>query len=515
MDSLVSGELFSPAASPAANNVPNNGTAAAAGRGNESERRAAAAAAPPLPSFFVGQLVSVASRTWPGINQPGGIGRVTGASASAVAVRYVLDGRREKEIEFRYVKPHALVKSGSLRDRTMLLGRCSHCGSLRTDCGSCDVWVQEEASDPRRIRRRRRQQERRRPIEATVSTLEALAGSDDDDGGSRSNSSTDSDDSVTLEDLLHKHRREFQRYKRMQARANRIFASVDGLFTADTGPSKRNKATTKQKKEGRSALMPKISSHKPPDGPRFKTDEVTRDSPVFAGNKGGSSSSSPVSDDSADSFDDLRLQQLVFQSSSSQVGASPDQVRLRMIRRGGRAVLDDSSSSENSVERVDLTNKSQARAKDPSDADYVSNPGTPDHDSPSREITDFPVNAAPAQSSAAIHHDDDDFGYNSGGGTFFDDDEGSFIQPEGNGERLPQDVQDATNSMSYPQLAPFFDETLRRFEEEHVPLFKSRLTQLQRKWEEIEKSTVESSELMGSSNNAAIRQKRTEVKADR
>jgi hypothetical protein len=47
--------------------------------------------------FRVGQLVNVAPRTWPGINQPGGIGRITGFALDSVSVRYVLDGPHEKE----------------------------------------------------------------------------------------------------------------------------------------------------------------------------------------------------------------------------------------------------------------------------------------------------------------------------------------------------------------------------------------------------------------------------------
>jgi hypothetical protein len=105
------------------------------------------------PKLFVGQWVDVMSRTWPGINQPGGVGKITGTADGRVSVKYLLDGRHEKEIDLRYVQRHYQVASRSLRDRSMLLGRCQTCGSLKRDCGSCadqiptGAEIDEAASD--------------------------------------------------------------------------------------------------------------------------------------------------------------------------------------------------------------------------------------------------------------------------------------------------------------------------------------------------------------------------------
>ena len=112
--------------------------------------------------FAVGQLVHVERRAWPGINQPGGVGRIGEVSVSSpspspqeqptrsrrvlVSVRYVLDGRYEKSIDTKYVRIHNQSAGRDLRDRGMLLGRCQRCGSLRRDCGSCDVWTQLPSS---------------------------------------------------------------------------------------------------------------------------------------------------------------------------------------------------------------------------------------------------------------------------------------------------------------------------------------------------------------------------------
>ena len=94
---------------------------------------------PPI-IWETGQLVQVKARTWPGINQPGGVGRITGSNSQGtkVAVRYVLDGRREKEIDTKYVTLYN-DDNTRLRDRSVMLGRCRRCGSLRSDCGSCDI----------------------------------------------------------------------------------------------------------------------------------------------------------------------------------------------------------------------------------------------------------------------------------------------------------------------------------------------------------------------------------------
>jgi hypothetical protein len=188
-------------------------------------------------SIRVGSMVHVASRTWPGINKPGGAARVLklhyNTSNNAVAttannnssaivnaivavdVHYMVEGRREKRVLMEFVThapelednvdmdmeedfdpappwakataattsdapqqqqqhlsqapasmggtkenagiggeavstaprlppPSALTRRRVegrrrvLRDRAALLGRCTRCGSLRLDCGSCD-----------------------------------------------------------------------------------------------------------------------------------------------------------------------------------------------------------------------------------------------------------------------------------------------------------------------------------------------------------------------------------------
>ena len=80
----------------------------------------------------VGQQVDIESRTWPGINKPGGHATITklhydtsttatGGVPTKIDVKYVLGGS-EKQIELTYVKPHVeLVRGGRSRrvDRKM------------------------------------------------------------------------------------------------------------------------------------------------------------------------------------------------------------------------------------------------------------------------------------------------------------------------------------------------------------------------------------------------------------
>ena len=76
-----------------------------------------------MSSFTVGEQVSVDARTWPGINKPGGAGKVVKIHTEgpgivvAVDVRYILGGT-EKEVELQYVQKHEeLNRGGRSRSR--------------------------------------------------------------------------------------------------------------------------------------------------------------------------------------------------------------------------------------------------------------------------------------------------------------------------------------------------------------------------------------------------------------
>jgi hypothetical protein len=66
-----------------------------------------------------------------------------------------VDHRHEKDVDIHYV--HAYQPPARLRNRNMLLGRCLVCGSLRRDCGSCDLQQEQPAAAAAVHRNRNRQ----------------------------------------------------------------------------------------------------------------------------------------------------------------------------------------------------------------------------------------------------------------------------------------------------------------------------------------------------------------------
>jgi hypothetical protein len=191
-------------------------------------------------SFHVGQLVNVAPRTWPGINQPGGIGRITGLARDRVSVRYVLDGRHEKEIDIKYVGIHQQGPIRRLRNRSMLLGRCNVCGSLRTDCGSCDLWIEEEQVRASRTLARATED----------SLLLATHNEDDDDEGNNNDDKSSSSDNEEFEKIQKQNQRRYRKYLRMKARAQPYFddSSSDGSSEKDVEPKAGDRKGPKKEK---------------------------------------------------------------------------------------------------------------------------------------------------------------------------------------------------------------------------------------------------------------------------
>lgn len=179
-------------------------------------------------TFLVGQLVSVQSRTWPGINKPGGIGRITEVSFDSsndtvVSVKYVVErGQEEKGIAVKYVQHHSLP-TNTLRDRSMLLGRCTRCGSLRTDCGSCDVnysWM--SGPHPRHQQPSRGKTITTRITQKSTNYIPQQYSDQED--------SSDSSDFLDLATMLEKYRLDYQKYKRLRkfsAEANSCMASSE------------------------------------------------------------------------------------------------------------------------------------------------------------------------------------------------------------------------------------------------------------------------------------------------
>eukprot|EP00562_Extubocellulus_spinifer_P006790 CAMPEP_0178525444 /NCGR_PEP_ID=MMETSP0696-20121128/30184_1 /TAXON_ID=265572 /ORGANISM="Extubocellulus spinifer, Strain CCMP396" /LENGTH=426 /DNA_ID=CAMNT_0020156855 /DNA_START=204 /DNA_END=1484 /DNA_ORIENTATION=- len=79
-----------------------------------------------MSAFTLNEQVNVESRTWPGINKPGGVGKIVkihseGTTIVAVDVKYVLGGT-EKDVELQYVKRHEeLNRGGRPRSRRSVM----------------------------------------------------------------------------------------------------------------------------------------------------------------------------------------------------------------------------------------------------------------------------------------------------------------------------------------------------------------------------------------------------------
>jgi hypothetical protein len=375
------------------------------------------------PFFHVGQLVNVAPRTWPGINQPGGIGRITGLARDRVSVRYVLDGRHEKEIDIKYVGIHQQGPIRRLRNRSMLLGRCNVCGSLRTDCGSCDLWIEEEQVRASRTLARATEE----------SLLLATHNEDDDDEGNNNDDKSSSSDNEEFEKIQKQNQRRYRKYLRMKARAQPYFDDSSGDGSSEKGGHKERESN--------------------------------------------------ASDDSSNSEDDLPLHQLALQASQIEppvhsrrrLLASPLRTSSKKTRhhrpKGPR-----SRSMEKSVlERLPEPTKSSPVAR----VSFVRSPGSEDlSDSTTSSREDPPARARVPAPEAYTEASTQDF-ENEDYGVLPESTQDGFIQPEGNAEELPDDIRDRTQQLKYSELAPFFDRVAIQLENDWIPDFKLRLAILE------------------------------------
>lgn len=378
-------------------------------------------------SFHVGQLVNVTPRTWPGINQPGGIGRITGLASDRVSVRYVLDGRHEKEIDIKYVGIHQQGPIRRLRNRSMLLGRCNVCGSLRTDCGSCDLWIEEEQVRVSRTL-----------AKATEDSLLLATHNEDDDGNNNDvDDKSSSSDNEEFEQKQKQNQRRYRKYLRMKARAQPYFddSSSDG------------------------------SSEK--DG--HKKDERKEQEKI-------------ATDDSSDSEDDLPLHQLALQASqmeppahSRRLLASPLRKSSKKVRHHrlkgprsrsmGKSILEGLPEPKESTPRSDSIPLARVS--------LVRSPGSEDLSDSTASSRGEPPARAPVIDAPTQESDNDDYS------VLPESTQDGFIQPEGNAQDLPDDIRDRTQQLKYSELAPFFDRVAVQLENDWIPDFKLRLAILE------------------------------------
>ena len=201
-----------------------------------------------LNSLTIDCLVEVRDRMWPGMNKQGGIARVKAIDREqqTVNVHFVVERRKEKNVPIEFITLAPQYDAGrqseasnqqklvynqnkNLRDRSMLLGRCKRCGSLRKDCGNCD-WLEEE-----RLREHQLQQNAENSNENKQENKQTLETSEIENNKAPKSKSKkakhakkieeaerwDLSSDEELEQIIQDHQRKFKRFKRLKARQDR------------------------------------------------------------------------------------------------------------------------------------------------------------------------------------------------------------------------------------------------------------------------------------------------------
>lgn len=372
--------------------------------------------------FVVGQYVDVQSRTWPGINKPGGIGRVSGVAGDRVSVQYLVGRRHEKEIPIQYVNPY-LIPSERLRDRALLKGRCTNCGSLRNDCGSCDLSFEPVAllgnqCSTGSSKRNPQAPSKKRRLTNVISDLVVTGQPEQMDFHVDSASTSSSSD----EDIEMQQRR-YRRYIRVKQRAKQIL------------------------------------------------DKYQRDSD-YSQNLEESETEESDSDE-----DNIPLRQLVRQELLSQL--SPMCMRRdrndksrKALHEARRSVLSD--SSESTVDFASLSDASRS----------VSPPGTPDFSmdrTQEYEISALENTNNNDGSSSESHATDGTIGF--GDEQALDLTLHDFIEPEGDATRMPQDTLDQTETLQFADLGTFFDNLAQSLEKNRIPEARDKVKRIAEQFE--------------------------------
>ena len=479
----------------------------------------------------VGRLVEVASRTWPGINKPGGVAKVkvvhfdddedkdnyndnnatTTTTVTAteeegrkrkspthVNVQYMVGGSKEKRVPIEYVKlapeyevPSSRTNSASassLRDRSMLLGRCLKCGSLRTDCGSCDWAIEEEhvsANTNNSTKMTRRSSSRKRKNSKNLRHSEGTLLQDEEDD----NDSDDSDDTIELQKLVRQAQRRLRKNSKMKKKINnnshrnypRILYSSSSSSSSSPPSStsssemEGSKSVKRSTKRSALSLRTRISKGKSvleslPSSDKSKVTATTSSEFTYDPLSIRPKSNTELSISSGSESD-------VSNSSSPETIPHKSRIRHSKIahhhpRHSRRKASDDSSESDIDRRSIPLdatTARSIATALQPS---Y-------DHQLLALE--------ARARFQMENRQQDDNFAMDV-----------DFIQPEGEQavENLPEDMLDMSKTVPYPDLGAFYDSMANKIEDETLPDFKLKVAELHRQLRTLKN--------VGSSNNKSI-----------
>jgi hypothetical protein len=399
------------------------------------------------------------------MNQPGGIGRIVQVheddhGVRQYSVKYVVDSRTEHHLEEKYVHAHEFAVS-KFRDRRLLLGRCRRCGSLRTDCGSCEndipiVGMMMENGIPNTAIPP--QQKRRKSKDIIMEKKDSDMENDDTD---------DSIEGLAIHSDAY-YQRYYQKFKRFEKRA-KLYGLDEMSNQSSSCSDSRNEDenNTGESSDDSSSLFLQslaLSQSVRRNRPHLRRRNVRA---ILDESDSHSSSNSSSTTSSLDESIDENHQD--------------DRVESNNVwREGGvlaaTAALTASPRKPTKRQRSS-TFQIQALERDSNDA-TLPQPlfGNVNDSSVTNETTDIDAaSESPRQPVVSTNQ--------------IDPINPDFLQPEGEADELPADIQDQTKNLSYPELMPFFDEIVQRLEMNEIPNRKIQVMQLEREWKKASNET--------------------------
>jgi hypothetical protein len=426
----------------------------------------------------VGRLVEVASRTWPGINRPGGVARVTKVHEveRTVDVSYMVGRSREKNVPMEYVTlaPHYETgQSQGLRDRSLLLGRCRRCGSLRTDCGSCD-WVSEEQMQQQRMQQQQQQEELSEPTNVPPRKSTSTKSEDIQDSSSDS-----SEDDIALRDLLRTSHKYYKKHLRNRTKWNQLVGAKSNLEEEDDDDNHNQNATQEQVKLNQQHNNIHDDDQGDNDDEEEDVDELWRQSQRryrrhlrqrakwqrrIVGKE--NNNNNKMSNSNPKQSHRSVLETLGSKATALERQQNHEQSKIEdkeeLTERHAEHLLDSPSekSTQTQARPIHEMNDSEAGRRQ-QNLPSISTTQQIDSDFPNPLESNFPEHRI---------------------ATMDDDPDAAFIQPEGReaAENLPDDMVDQTKNIPFSQLADFFERSVQDLEDRLVPDISLRLAELQR-----------------------------------
>jgi hypothetical protein len=477
----------------------------------------------------VGRMVQVSSRTWPGINKPGGVARVldvhtntktAAGKATFVTVQYILSRSTEKRVPIDYVAlapeyettertttsggicdTNAKARPSSLRDRSRLLGRCKRCGSLRTDCGSCDWATEEQQSVDIQVTAATTNNKTTRKSKASLKgilehSLSSSSSSDEDAllhelvqlqrGRYRKYlktkshwrwSDNDSDDDDSDTNNVQQQQQQQQQDSKKKSKNNVMEFSSESPSSSSENDAPAT-ATLKLRPSRRSVLETALAAptsgkttRRRPKQPRVSSILVHRPrTSIRVPNRPSAARPSAVTENNHPQTPPPKYTAMNVDASDIGIAddSSPEGSNRHAPPLRNHRVEEDSPQQDNGSTDFGMIDNDDNSSPEASRRPRHSNNNTdrnPDTDTPERYGLDL-VDDCQQDATLALSQ---------------------FIQPEGDdvAYNLPQDTLDRTQSLPYHELPGFFDRMATQLQDDGLPDMQLRVATLQHDFREL------------------------------